>query len=227
MIAIIPARGNSKRFPRKNIALLNGKPLIHYTIQAAINSKVFSKIFLTSEDEEILNIAKQYPIEVLKRNYELSRDNTTVWQVCMSVLLKQERKGINPTSFSVLLPTSPLRISDDIKGAYRLFTESGADCLMSVIPYNYPPQHALKISSDGFIKNVSNELFTQSQNLEKMYRHDGSIIMIKSDIFKVMKEFYVSKIIPYYMPSKRAVDIDTPLDLAWAKFILGRDKCDN
>ncbi|NEP42096.1 MAG: acylneuraminate cytidylyltransferase family protein, partial [Okeania sp. SIO2H7] len=127
-LCIIPARGGSKRLPRKNIAVLAGKPLLAYAIEAAIESNVFEQVCVSSEDEEILEIASVYGADLpLRRPQELSTDRSQVKQVCTYLLEELTAKGRIYNEFAVLLATSPLRTAEDIKAAYELFKNENAN----------------------------------------------------------------------------------------------------
>ena len=141
-LCIIPAKGTSKRFKKKNIATLSGKPLLSYSIESAIDSKIFDKICVSTEDEKILKISKKYDVLSLKRPTKLSKDDVQVKDVCKYLLEYFIKKDIEYSSFCVLLPTSPLRSKIDIIKSYKIFKENDAECVMSVVEYSYPPQRA-------------------------------------------------------------------------------------
>ena len=222
-LGIIPARGGSKRFPRKNIALLLNKPILAYAIEAALESNVFSKVCVSSEDNEILDIASKYgALLVLKRPASLSSDGTTLKEVCAFIMSSFEKQGVHYHEFGLLLPTNPLRTSQDIRGAYKTFKNSTANFCMSLVKFSHPPQRAVCIRS-GYVEPFwGQEFMTQTQKLESLYRHDGSIIFANTRAFMNKKEFYGGKVIPYFIPEDRSVDIDSQLDLEWAEFLLSK-----
>ena len=221
-LCIIPARGNSKRFPQKNIALLCGKPLLVYSIEVAIESCIFETICVSSENEEILSIAESYGVEALKRPTDLSTDHIGYNQVCLHVLEHLIHHGVRYASFAVLLPTSPLRAAVDIREAYDILRQKDVDYVMSLIPYSYPPLRAVWVPNryvEPYFESKYIEM-KQSQLFDTLYRHDGTIIFAKTEVFLKEKEFYGTKVAPYFTPAERAVDIDNPMDLAWAEFLL-------
>lgn len=222
-LAIIPARGGSKRFPRKNIAVLAGKPLLAYTIEAARDSRVFHQICVSSDDEEILEIARKSGAHLpLKRPPALATDTAQVKHVCAYLLEYFAGEGCHYESFAVLLPTSPLRTPQDIREAYRLFEKERAQCVLSLVPFSHPPQRALRLSQ-GFVQPFFDpEYMKPAQALEPLYRHDGAVIFARSKPFLAVQDFYRLQIRPYFLPLERSVDIDSPLDLAWAEFLLSR-----
>jgi len=222
-LCIIPARGGSKRLPRKNIALLAGKPLLSYAIDAALESDVFDLICVSSEDDEILETASKYGAHLaLRRGAELATDTAQVRHVCAHVLEDLASEGQVYDEFAVLLVTNPLRTSRDIKAAYEIFREKDANYLMSLVPYSHPPQRAVWVPGGYVEPYYGLQYMKQTQLLDTLYRHDGSIIFGKTDVFLKEKEFYRTNVIPYFLPAERSVDIDNSLDLAWAEFLLSR-----
>ena len=224
-LAIIPARGGSKRFPRKNIALLAGKPLIAYAIEAALKSNVFDLVCVSSEDDEILRLAEKHGAQLaLKRPIELSDDWTPLKKVCEYLLRHFKEKGKEYSEFGLLLTTNPLRTSQDLKNAYKIFKAKDANFCMSLVEYAHPPQRAVWIQSGLVQPYFGSQHMAQVQLLEPLYRHDGTIIFGKTKAFFETGEFYSEKVVPYIIPAERSVDIDNPLDLAWAEFLMSKSK---
>jgi CMP-N-acetylneuraminic acid synthetase len=220
-ICIIPARGGSKRLPRKNIALLAGKPLLAYAIEAAIDSDIFDQVCVSSDDDEILETARIHGAHIAqKRMEDLATDTAQVKHVCVDLLNDFTAKGMEYTEFAVLLTTNPLRTARDIKSAHEIFKSEDANYVMSFVPYTHPPQRAVK-ATHGYIEPYFGIKYMKpTQSLDTLYRHDGSIIFAKTNVFLKEKEFYGTKVVPYFMPVERSVDIDTPMDLTWAEFLL-------
>lgn len=220
-LCIIPARGGSKRFPRKNLALIGGRPLVSQAISVARASGVFNAICVSSEDDEILSVAKDHGADlVLRRTGELARDDVQVKDVCRSILEERTNAGYEHPTFAVLLPTSPLRTAADVRQAYNILLETDADCCMSLVACEHPPQRAVWMS-DGYVKPYfGGEYLKPAQSLETLYRHDGTIIFARTAPFLREETFYGAKVVPYLVPRERAVDVDNPLDLAWAEFLL-------
>lgn len=220
-IAIIPARGGSKRFPRKNIALLHAKPLIAYAIEAALESNIFHTVCVSSEDDEILEIAADYgATTILKRPHELAKDSVPLKELCAYLIEHFRNIGIEYKEFALLLPTNPLRTFQDIRDAYSLFKKSDANFCMSLVEFSHPPQRAVSVNTGFVLPFWGDRYMTQTQKLETLYRHDGSIIIAKTGKFMENKEYYGEKVIPFFIPEDRSVDIDNPLDLEWAEFLL-------
>ena len=222
-LAIIPARGGSKRFPRKNIALLGGKPLLAYAIEVALESNIFDTVCVSSEDDEILRLAEKHGAHMaLKRPVELSQDLTPLTEVCKYLLRYFKTAGRNYSEFGLLLTTNPLRTSKDLINAYRIFKSQDANFCMSLVEYSHPPQRAVWMES-GFVRPYfGSQYMTQTQRLETLYRHDGTIIFGKAKSFFEMGAFYSEKVVPYIIPAERSVDIDSSFDLIWAEFLFSR-----
>lgn len=224
-LCIIPARGGSKRLPGKNLALLDGKPLLAYAVEAAQESGVFERVCVSSDDEEILEVARKYGAEALERPDALATDWAQVKDVCVHLLEQFAERGRSYEEFGLLLVTSPLRTDEDIRKAYRTFQEEVGDFLMSLVPFSHPPQRAVHVSEDGYVEPFfGQEYMTQTQQLETLYRHDGAIVFAKVDAFLEEKKLYGSNVIPYEMPEARAVDIDTEEDLRWAEFLINHSR---
>lgn len=214
-ICIIPASGASTRFPKKNIALLNGKPLLAYTIEAAIASNVYSEIYASSEDDEILSIAEHWGATPLLRPVSLSSDRAQVRHVCMHIL-----ETIPCEEFGVLGIPNPLRTAKDIKDAYYIFKQSNAEFLISVSEYAHPPQSALWVL-DGYLEPYFDVKYMQrSQLLDTVYRCDGSIKFLKTTAFRRNGDFFGLRTIPFMTPKERSADIDYIEDLEWVKWKL-------
>lgn len=222
-LCIIPARGGSKRFPRKNLALLAGKPLLAYAIDAALESRVFEVVCVSSEDEEILAIARQYGANLaLKRPEALATDTAQVKHVCLHILEDFLAHGRKYEEFAVLLVTNPLRTGADLQAAYEIFKTQKANYIMSLVPFSHPPQRAVW-APHGYVEPYFDLKYMKpTQGLDTLYRHDGSVIFARSQVFLREKEFYGTKVVPYFIPPERSVDIDNPLDLEWAEFLLSR-----
>ncbi|WP_353106620.1 acylneuraminate cytidylyltransferase family protein [Acetoanaerobium noterae] len=228
MIAIIPARGGSKGVPKKNIKLIDGKPLIYYTIKAAKESKAVSRIIVSTDCLEIASVAKELGAEVpfLRPEY-LATDTSKAIDAYLYTIEKinnDENKNIN--EFMVLLPTSPFRTSDDIDSAVKIFCDKNADTVISVVEATHPPTWYKKISSVGvledFIENADNSL--NRQEAQKTYLPNGAIYIFKYDKLKENNSYYNKKTFPYIMSIENSIDIDTFIDFKLAKLIMEEKK---
>ena len=178
-LAIIPARSGSKGLKDKNIKLLNGKPLIAYSIEAAKKSEIYSHILVSTDSERYGEIAIQYGAEVpFYRSEENASDVASSWDVVKEVLKKYQEMGIVFDTFTLLQPTSPLRKYEDIKKAYELFKEKDAIAVVSVCEMEHSPLWSNTLpennSLSGFLRADSNK---QRQKLETFYRINGAIYM--------------------------------------------------
>jgi CMP-N-acetylneuraminic acid synthetase len=225
ILCLIPARGGSKRLQRKNILPLKDKPMICYTIEAAIKSEVFDDIYVSTEDEEIAKISKDCGVDVIYRPEELAGDLNTVVEVCLHAIefLKSQRKEYD--ILAVLLPTSPLRNAEDIRRAFEIFlSRDDSSFLMAVTDYLYDPFQALK-EMGGYLVPVFPEYVTRKrQELPRVYVDNGAIYIIKISEFLKYKTFYGPKLIKYYMPLERSIDVDTEVEFKLAEFFLEEKK---
>lgn len=224
-LCIIPARGGSKRFPRKNIAILNGKPLIVHSIDVAILSEVFDKVIVSTDDKEIAQIAVNAGAALHMRDPQLASDTVRLPAVCAGLLKDLASQQEIYHVFCLLQPTCPLRTKEDLTESLVLMSKHNANYVMSVCEYEDPPFWAMDTDDNGYLKFFWGEHFiTSRDNLPTLYRHNGSIIWAKTEIFLKEKEFMSgSKIIPYIMPFERSIDIDHVIDLKIAEFLLRDD----
>lgn len=227
-LCLIPARGGSKRLPRKNISLLGGKPLIAWSIDAALNSDLFDTVWISSEDKDILEVAQDWGGTPLPRSLDLAEDKVTIVDLCLQVVEDLNLQNKEYTVLYVLLPTAPFRQSSTIRKAWEAFIQSEADALMSVIPTDHPPQWALT-QYDGWLSPLYQREYELSrQDLSVTYRHDGGHAIIKTDRLLADQTFIGSSTLAFPITSRvEAVDINEPLDLLWAEFLLeqGQVKC--
>lgn len=219
-LAIIPARGGSKRLPRKNILDLCGKPLIAWSIDEAKNSKYLDKVLVSSDDDVILNISKNHHADILKRPSELASDSSTTYDALENAI---NNNSNDKYDYIVLLqPTSPLRTSKHIDEAIELLESKGADAVISVCEVDHPVQWNMTLKDDNdmseFVKNIDTR---RSQELEKHYRLNGAIYICKTDKLLENKSFFLEKnIFTYVMDRKSSIDIDEELDFKLANLIL-------
>ena len=222
-IAIIPARGGSKRLPGKNIKILGDKPLIALTIDAAIRSKVFDHVFVSTDSEEIASISKQYGAEVpFLRPAELASDTATTNDVVTHLVDWYEAESSNKVStIAILQPTSPLRNAIHINEAFAEMEAKNAKAIVSVCELEHPIQFCNQLDSDksmtGFIKQ---EDIKRTQDLSPTYRLNGAIYMFDRSYVGRMNEIYSEGTFAYIMDSKLSIDIDTQDDFDLAEYLL-------
>lgn len=218
---IITARGGSKGIPRKNIKLLNGKPVIAYSIEPSISSGLIKNTYVTTEDSEISEVSKEYGAEIINRPSHLSEDTSTSVDVILHALDYLEKNNDLPDFFVLLQPTSPLRSKEDIENAIYLFTKNECDALISVCEIDHTSMLSLTIENN-FLKPTCDENFlnTRRQELPNYYCPNGAIYIITPKSLRKNKTFYPKRTIPYIMPKERSVDLDTEFDFKLAEFLL-------
>lgn len=211
IIAAIPARGGSKGIPRKNIRLLCGKPLIAYTIEAALGSKYIDRVVVSTEDEEIAKIAREYVAEVIERPQELADDFAPTEPVLEHVFrYMKEAEGYQADVIVLLQPTSPLRNSQHIDEAIETFFSNKYDSLLSVCP-----SHAFLWKTDRkkvYSVNYDFRNRPRRQDRHPEYRENGAIYITKYDILSNEHNRLGGKIGIYIMPPEDSWEIDTEFD---------------
>jgi CMP-N,N'-diacetyllegionaminic acid synthase len=218
-LAIIPARGGSKRLPRKNLLDLNGKPLIAWSIESGLKSEYIDKVIVSSDDDEILSISKKYKSDTIVRPSELASDTATTFDVIKHVIDNTERYD-----YIVLLqPTSPLRDEGHIDESIKLLELKNSDAVVSVCETDHSPLWSNTLDDsllmEGFLRDEI--LNKRSQDLEKYYRLNGAIYIC--DTKKLLKEerFFIDKnIYAFKMNRATSVDIDNEIDFQLADLIM-------
>ena len=217
-LAVIPARGGSKRLPRKNVLDLHGKPLIAWSIEAGLKSKYIDKVVVTSDDAEILDISKKFGAETIKRPDELASDTATTFDVIKHVMENIERHD-----YIVLLqPTSPLRNEKHIDEAIELLEVKNADSIVSVCEMDHNPLWSNVLPKNGSMKGFLRDevLNKRSQDLEKYYRINGAIYICKAKKLLKEKSFFLKdNIFAYVMDRKSSIDIDEEIDFKIAEVL--------
>lgn len=226
-LAIITARGGSKRIPRKNIKEFCGKPIIAYSIEAAIGSGIFDEVMVSTDDEEISKIALSYGAKVpFLRSQEQSGDYATTSDVLLEVLDEYEKKGQSFDIGCCIYPTAPFITSDKLKEAGIKFKESDADSLVPVVPFSYPPQRCFVIRENMLSFKYPEYLNTRSQDLEKEYHDAGQFYFFRTKNFKESGNLLLGKVLPMVIDEMEVQDIDNLTDwqIAELKYKLMIDK---
>lgn len=225
MLAIIPARGGSKGLPGKNIKELNGKPLIAYAIEAALNSKYIDKVIVTTDSDEIADIAKRYGADVpFKRPDELSSDTASAIDVYLHAteFVMNEQRG-QLEKFMVLLPTAPMRTSKHIDDAVELFNDKNATTLISVKEAETPITWYMNKNSDDRIVNAGfgvGNAVTNRQVNSKYYIPNGAIYILDYDLLKSKRTYYCDNTVGFVMTAEDSVDIDTITEFKFAEMLM-------
>lgn len=219
IVGIIPARGGSKGVPRKNIKILGGKPLISYTIEAALHSKLIDKVIVSTEDSEIAEVSKAFGAEIVQRPMELAQDETKTAPVIVHTVKKLQEIGYMPDIIVLLQPTSPFRDEKIIDAALNQLINSGYDSIFTGIHTGYPLGLWLKSSSENKTTALYNyhlrprrqELLT----LDKLIVENGAMYAIKYPAFVETSDFLGNN--PDAYITERLIDIDTPDDFKEAE----------
>jgi len=227
-IAIIPARSGSKGLKDKNIMLLNGKPLIFYTIEAAKKSELFEIVHVSTDSQKYADIAESYGAnEPFLRDSENSRDSSSSWDVVREVLKKYQDIGIKFDVCVLLQPTSPMRTANDIQAAYALFNKVGAKSLSSVTEVDHPIQWCFPLDESMSMRAFSQSPFRncRRQELQKHFRENGSIYIVETEnICNPNFDFYEQDCVAFLMDSPKSIDIDSFQDFLFAETLMKHQK---
>ncbi len=224
LFGLIPARGGSKGIPGKNIVLCAGRPLIGWTCEAAVHSARLEKTILSTDSEEITRVAREWGIEApFQRPPELALDTTPSIDVMLHALDWLEESGADVTGLVLLQPTSPLRTSAHIDAAVKLFAESGAATVVSVVkvPHNYHPSSVMR-EDGGWLKPFEGEKhsITRRQDLAPLFARNGPAVLIVSAPRLRSGRLYGDRTRPYLMSAEESVDVDDASDLRHADVLL-------
>lgn len=218
-IAIITARGGSKRIPKKNIKEFCGKPIIAYSIQAALESKAFDEVMVSTDSEEIAYIAKQYGASVpFFRSAATSNDYATTADVITEVLEEYEKAGREFDAFACIYPTAPFVTGEKLADAVKLLDD--ADAVISVVRFSFPPQRAFVIHEGNVSFQYPEYERARSQDLEPIYHDCGQFYMCNVKKFLEKHSLILPRTKPYELPDEEVQDIDTMSDweIAEAKY---------
>ena len=223
ILAVIPARGGSKGIPKKNILPVGGKPLIAWTIEAALASKAITKSVVSSDDDEILQVAKRYGAELLKRPAALASDEAGSEGLLLHALDLEQEQGNSYDVVLLLQPTSPLRDANDIDKAAAQLRNSQAKALISVYTPEHTPYKAFKLNSEGKLEGlVDNKTpFMRRQDLPQTFMPNGAIYLVEVTHFQEKESFFCEEsTIAYEMSKEKSLDIDTIEDLKKVEAVL-------
>lgn len=225
VLGIITARGGSKGVPGKNIALVGGKPLLAWTIEAARSSRMLTRTIVSTESEEIAEIARQWGAEVpFLRPQELARDDTPHVPVVLQALdWMQRQAGFSADYLLVLQPTSPFRTAADIDAAIEIARVKNADSVIGMVMPHGHPFWCKRVLSDGRLAPLlpTDGDAHRRQDLPAALMPNGAIYLARIDFFLRQQSFYGEKTFAYLMPPERSLDIDSPWDLQLARLIAG------
>ncbi len=212
-IAIITARGGSKRIPRKNIREFCGKPILAYSIEAAIESGLFDTVMVSTDDGEIAKIARRYGAEVpFYRSESTASDYATTNDVLLEVLAEYEKRGEQYELGCCIYPTAPFVTAEKLRDAVERLKSSGADTLIPVVAFSYPPQRAMIVKEGRLVFEYPQYLDSRSQDLEPHYHDVGQFYLFYTEAFKRNRKLMTGDILPYVVSELEVQDIDNLTD---------------
>lgn len=212
-LAIITARGGSKRIPYKNIREFCGRPIIVYSIEAALNSDVFDEVMVSTDDEKIAEIAKEAGAKVpFLRSAETSNDFATTADVILEVLAEYEKQGQNFDSACCIYPTAPFITSDKLKNAVELLESKAYDSVMPVTEFSFPPLRGMVMDGDKVSYKWEEFSLARSQDLDKIYHDVGQFYVIDIENFKEAKRLVTQNTGAIVIDELEMQDIDNEVD---------------
>lgn len=230
-LCIITARGGSKRIPRKNIKEFLGKPIIAYSIEAAIKSGIFDEVMVSTDSEEIAEVARAYGANVpFLRSEATSNDFASTADVLSEVLREYEKRGKMFDLMCCIYPTAPFVTPEKLKAAVAAFSGDDADSLVPVVQFSYPPQRAFIMRDGGIVFQHPEYRLSRSQDLEPIYHDCGQFYLYDAAVF-MGKKAGTGKTIPLILPEEEVQDIDNDSDwklaeIKYKQFILKKiDEC--
>lgn len=212
-VAIITARGGSKRIPKKNIKEFCGQPIIAYSIRAAIDSGIFDEVMISTDSEEIAEIGKKYGAKVpFLRSEKTASDYATTAEVLMEVLGEYEKRGEQFQYMSCIYPTAPFITPEKLKKAYELLLDTNALEVMPVIPFSYPPQRGYILKDQVLEMKWKENLNMRSQDLETIYHDSGQFYFYHVEPYIACRGQITEGIVPLMLDELEVQDIDNETD---------------
>jgi len=226
-MGLITARGGSTGLPGKNIKPLIDKPLLAWTIEAALSSRTLSRVILSTDDDDIAAIGQRYGAEVpFRRPAALATADASHVAVVEHALNWHVQQTAREVEHVMLLqPTSPLRTAEDIDAAAELAHTHRADAVVSVCHVTQHPYLAKRVDADGCLQAFmpTDIGYLRRQVFPQLYYPNGALYWIRTDVFRASQSFFPARTLPYVMPADRSLDIDTPFDFYLAELLL-RDR---
>lgn len=217
-ICIIPARGGSKRIPRKNIKLFLGKPIISYSIKAAIDSKLFDEVMVSTEDQEIMSISENLGASIpFKRSEKLSDDFTSTFDVLNDVLNRYSKNGKNYDYACCLYPTAPFITSKILEEAFDLMLKNSYDSVFPIIEYGHPIQRAIRLNNKKIEYVSSENINKRTQDLEKRFHDAGQFYWLSVEKLMMSKKIITNNSSGLIMSKNSMQDIDEIEDWSLAE----------
>lgn len=218
VVALIPARGGSKGIPRKNLVPLGGRPLLAWTIDAALESRAVTRTVVSTEDDEIAVAARELGAEVLSRPPGLAADDTPMQPVIAHALDELEGSDV----LVLLQPTSPLRRAQHVDEAVELLLGTGADSVVSVVevPHRYRPGSLMALDGDRLVRPADDHAGTRQEKPLVYARNGPAVLALRPG--RIGTDLYGGDCRPYVMGARESLDVDEPFDLELAELLLGR-----
>ncbi len=208
-IAMITARGGSKRIPRKNIKEFCGKPILAYSIEAALESGVFDEVMISTEDDEIAEIAQKYGASFpFRRSAEMAGDHAMTIDVMLEVVNEYKKLGKEPESVCCIYPTAPFITAEKLRKANALFEESGADSVIPVVRFSFPPQRCFILDGPYMKYKWKEYELSRSQDLEPYYHDAGQFYFLRTQAMIAQHTLVPEKTSPLIMDEMEVQDID-------------------
>ena len=226
-IAVIPARSGSKGLPDKNIKPVNGKPLLAYTIEAALESGCFDTVHVSTDSERYAEIARRYGADVpFLRSAALATDTASTWDAVREVLARYDELSKRFDTMMLMQPTTPLRTGEDVKEAYALLQKKQAKSVIAVCEVDHSPLWCDTIPDSGSMKGFGRKdlAWVNRQDLRPYYRVNGAIYLLSVNGINIPPddEIYEDNCYALFMDRKKSVDVDSEDDLALVEFLLAR-----
>lgn len=212
-IAIITARGGSKRIPRKNIKDFCGKPIIAYSIEAALKSGVFDEVMVSTDDQEIKDIAITYGAKVpFLRSEKTSNDMAMTYEVLLEVIDEYEKRGLKFEQLCCIYPTAPFITANKLKLGMAQLESEGVETVIPVVAFSFPPQRGFIVNDNSVAFKYPDNALKRSQDLEPMYHDCGQFYCLNIEKFKESKKLIMDKTKPIFMNELEVQDIDNESD---------------
>lgn len=229
-VTIIPAKIGSQRLPQKNIKPLGGRPLLTWSVKAALDSGVCGDVIVSTESRQVQEVALQAGAQVpFFRPEHMAKDPYGVVDVCLFMLDELERRGNSYDRLIILLPTAPFRNAEDIVAANRIFDDEDGKYLMSVNESEHLPYSMLKVDEkhpQTLVPCFPEYVGAKRHEVPKAYRPNGAIHVLDVAEFRQSRTYFGSPLLHYIMPGERCIDIDTPEDFEYAQYLIEKGRFD-
>lgn len=210
---MITARGGSKRIPRKNVKPFLGKPILEYSIEAALQTGIFQEVMVSTDDEEIARVAQKAGAKVpFMRSEQTANDYATTADVIAEVLDSYERIGKSFAAVCCIYPTAPFVTANALKTAMMLLAQEKADAVIPVVKFSFPPQRCVVIKEGRLTPKWPEDMNKRSQDLEPFYHDCGQFYCLNVDSFREQKAIWMKNVVPFIQDEKNVQDIDTMED---------------